>query len=76
MNMLGSEEPFANLSRIVNRMTMGLMIAGLLVAGALISSIQGMPTVCGLPVLAVVMFVSAFVLSVIVVRDIYHHLRK
>ncbi len=71
MNMLGSDEPLAKLSRIVNRMTMGLMIAGLLVAGALISSVEGMPKVFGLPVLADVMFISAFILSAIVVMDFY-----
>ena len=71
MNMLGSDEPLAKLSRIVNRMTLGLMIAGLLVAGALISSVEGMPKVLGLPVLADVMFVSAFVLSAVVVADFY-----
>lgn len=71
MNMLGSDEPLAKLSRIVNRMTLGLMIAGLLVAGALISSVEGMPKVFGLPVLADVMFISAFVLSAVVVADFY-----
>lgn len=76
MNMLGSDEPLAKLSRIVNRMTMGLMIAGLLVAGALISGIQDMPCVFGLPVLAVIMFVSAFILSAVVVRDIYRRQKK
>lgn len=71
MNMLGSDEPLAKLSRIVNRMTLGLMIAGLLVAGALISSVEDMPKVFGLPVLADVMFISAFVLSAVVVADFY-----
>ncbi len=71
MNMLGSDEPLAKLSRIVNRMTLGLMIAGLLVSGALISSVEGMPKVFGLPVLADVMFISAFVLSAVVVMDFY-----
>lgn len=71
MNMLGSDEPLAKLSRIVNRMTLGLMIAGLLVAGALISSVEGMPKVFGLPVLADIMFISAFVLSAVVVMDFY-----
>ncbi|MDO4853994.1 MAG: lipopolysaccharide core heptose(II) kinase RfaY [Coriobacteriia bacterium] len=71
MNMLGSDEPLAKLSRIVNRMTLGLMIAGLLVSGALISSVEGMPKVFGLPVLADIMFISAFVLSAVVVMDFY-----
>ncbi len=71
MNMLGSDEPLAKLSRIVNRMTLGLMIAGLLVSGALISSVEGMPKVFGLPVLADIMFISAFILSAVVVMDFY-----
>ncbi|MDO4183355.1 MAG: AarF/UbiB family protein [Coriobacteriia bacterium] len=71
MEMQGSDEPLQKLSRIVNRMSMGLMIAGLLVSAALVSSTTPQVPVFGLPLLSFLMYVSAFIMSVFVVVDIF-----
>lgn len=71
MEMLGSDEPLQKVSRIANRFVFGLIIAGLLVSASLITTNPDIPQVFGIPVLSFVEYVSAFVLSVIVVFDIY-----
>lgn len=70
MEMLGSDEPMKKISRIVNRLTMSLIVAALLVSGSLISNLD-MPHIFGLPVLSFIEYLSAFVLSVVIVHDIY-----
>jgi ubiquinone biosynthesis protein len=76
MEMLGSDEPLSKMARIVNRLATVLLAVGLLVSAALVSSVTNMPIVFGLPVLAFVMYVSAFVLSAIVVLDILRSMRR
>lgn len=74
MEMLGSDEPLQKVSRIANRLTISLIIAGLLVSASLVVSLD-MPKVLGMSVLSFVEFVSAFILSSIVVFDIYRRRR-
>lgn len=75
MEMLGSDEPLQKVSRIANRFVFGLIIAGLLVSASLIVSVD-MPRVMGLPVLSFIEYVSAFILSAMVVFDIYRKPRS
>lgn len=46
MEMLSSQEPLGKLSRIINRLTLGMITAGTLVSAALVSTISE-PTVAG-----------------------------
>ncbi|MGN0302079.1 MAG: ABC1 kinase family protein [Anaerotardibacter sp.] len=71
MNMLGSDEPFQKLSRIMNRLVMGVIVVGLLVSGGMVASIEGIPQIFGISGLSVIEFASAFILSAIIVADIY-----
>ena len=76
MELLGSEEPFDKLSRIMFRMTLALIITGLLIGSALLSLTEFEPRTLGIPIVAIVGFASAFVLSVWVVFDLWrgrHH---
>ncbi len=71
MEMLGSDAPLSTVSKIVNRLTIGIIIAGLFVGSSLFSRVQGTPTVFGLPFISFFGFLGAFVLSVWVVFDIW-----
>lgn len=70
MEVLGSDEPLQKVSRIANRLAVSLIIAGLLVSASLIATVE-MPKILGISVLAFIEFVSAFILSALVVFDIY-----
>ena len=75
MEMLGSDEPLAKLGRLTNRMAVGMIIAGLLVSGSLIISVD-MPRVFGMPVLSLIEYVSALVLSAWMLWDSYRKPRE
>lgn len=72
MEMLGSDEPMGKISRIVNRLTFGMIIAGSFVSASLVSSMTG-PTLFGLPVLSFVGYAIGAVLTIWVVVDIIRH---
>ena len=74
MEMLSSPEPLYKVGRIMNRLAMSLVIAGLLVSGSLIIAVD-MPRLFGMPVLSLVEHVSAFVLSVWLVWDMFRRTR-
>ena len=70
MEVLGSEVPLAHLGRIVNRLTIGLMIAGLFVGSSLMAQSSMEPRWLGVPVLSFFGYLGAFILSVWVIVDI------
>lgn len=70
VEVLGSEKPLASLARIVNRLTIGIIVAGLFVGSSLMSQSAMEPRLLGVPVLAFFGYLGAFVLSVWVVADI------
>lgn len=70
MEVLGSEEPLAHLGRIVNRLTIGLIIAGLFVGSSLMANSSMEPRVLGVPVLSFFGYLGAFLLSVWIIVDI------
>ena len=74
MEMLSPPEPLYKVGRIMNRLAMSLVIAGLLVSGSLIIAVD-MPRLFGMPVLSLVEHVSAFVLSVWLVWDMFRRTR-
>ena len=74
MEMLSSPEPLYKVGRIMNRLAISLVIAGLLVSGSLIIAVD-MPRLFGMPVLSLIEYVSAFILSVWLVWDMFRRTR-
>ena len=70
MEMLGSEAPLAKLSKIINRLTMGIIIAGLFIGSSMVSLSDMEPRLLGVPILAFFGYSGAAVLSLWVVIDI------
>ena len=71
MEMLGSEAPLGKISRIVNRLTLAMIVAGLFVGSSMLSLSSMEPRLLGVPVLAFFGYLGAAILSIWVVIDIY-----
>ena len=71
MEVLGSDAPLATVSRIVNRLTIGIIIAGLFIGSSMFAQVGSGPTIFGAPFISFFGFLGAFVLSVWVVFDIW-----
>ena len=71
MEMLGSEAPMHTISIIVNRLTMGIIVAGLFVGSSTFPQSQNAINIFGFPVISFFGFLGAFVLSIWVVIDIW-----
>ena len=70
MEVLGSEAPLSKVSKIVNRLTIGIIIAGLFIGSSMLSLSAMEPRWLGVPVLAFFGYLGAAILSVWVVVDI------
>ena len=70
MDVLGSEAPMNRLSTIVNRMTMGLIIAGLFIGSSMLAPYTAGVSFFGLPAIPFFGFLGALVLSIWVVVNI------
>lgn len=73
MEMLGSDAPLGTVSKILNRLTMGIIIAGLFIGSSLFAQVKGAVTVFGIPFVSFFGFLGAFILSVWVVFDIWRN---
>ncbi len=71
MEMLGSEAPMASLSKIMNRLTIGIIIAGLFIGSSMLAPYGGEMHIFGVPIISFFGFLGAFVLSVWVIVDIW-----
>ena len=71
MEVLGSEAPMAALSKIMTRLTIGIIIAGLFIGSSMLAPYSGDVSLFGVPALSFCGFLGAFVLSVWVVVDIW-----
>lgn len=71
MEMLGSEAPLSHLSMIINRLTIGIIIAGLFVGSSMVALSGLEPRLLGVPLLSFFGYFGAAVLSIWVVVDIY-----
>lgn len=76
MEMLGSAEPMMKISRILNRMTIGLIVAGLLISAALLTFAIDEAHIFGMPLLAFLEFVIAIILSLWIAIDVYRRNRN
>lgn len=71
MDLMGSDIPFRKLSRIFARITLALIVAGLFIGSSLLSLSSMEPRVLGVPALASIGYLSAFLMSVWIVVDIW-----
>ena len=71
MEMLGSAEPMARLAKMVNRLTIGVIIAGLFIGSASFAQFSGEATILDIPIISFFGFLGAFILSVWIVIDIW-----
>ena len=68
--VLGSEAPLSHLGKIVNRLTIGIIIAGLFIGSSMLSLSSMEPRLLGVPVLAFFGYLGAAILSLWVIVDI------
>lgn len=71
MEVIGSDAPLSRLGVIMNRLTMGIIIAGLFIGSSMLSLSTMEPRLLGVPILAFFGYLGAAVLSIWVVVDIY-----
>ena len=71
MEILGSEAPMRAISRIINRLTIGIIIAGLFIGSCMFAQIAGGPTIFDVPFISFFGFLGAFILSVWIIVDIW-----
>ncbi len=70
MEVLGSEAPLSKLAKMVNRLTIGIIIAGLFIGSSMVSLSSMEPRLLGVPALAFFGYLGAAVLSIWVIVDI------
>ena len=72
MEMLGSEAPMAALAKIMNRLSIGIIVAGLFIGSSMLApySNEG-PLIFGVPFISFFGFVGAFILSAWIILDIW-----
>ncbi|AKV56156.1 ABC transporter [Bifidobacterium actinocoloniiforme DSM 22766] len=70
MQIVGSEEPLRQLSDMVNRLAMALIVVGLYVGSSIVYFARIKPFVFGIPLVGLLGYVVAFILSVWIVFDI------
>ena len=71
MEMTGSEEPLSKVSKIMNRLTIGIIIAGLFIGSSLMAFSDMAPSILGAPAISFLGYLGAAILSIWVVVDIY-----
>ena len=71
MEMSGSDELLSRLAKMVNRLTLGIIIAGLFVGSSSFVQFNSEETIMGIPVISFFGFLGAFILSVWVLVDIW-----
>lgn len=77
--LVGSQTPLRQLSYIVDRLTMAIIIAGLFVGSSIVYYARIRPVIFGIPIVGMLGYVVAFFLGVWIIVDIMrqnHQLRK
>ncbi|WP_335341300.1 ABC1 kinase family protein [Bifidobacterium erythrocebi] len=70
MELVGSEEPFQQLSDMVNRLTMALIVVGLFIGSSIVYYAGIKPVVFGIPIVGFMGYIVAFALGCWIVLDI------
>ncbi|KFI45140.1 ubiquinone biosynthesis protein [Bifidobacterium bohemicum] len=76
MEVVSSKEPMRQLSDMVNRLTMALIVVGLFIGSSIVYYAGMKPIVFGIPVVGFMGYVVAFILGAWIVFDIYFKGRK
>jgi ubiquinone biosynthesis protein len=76
MELVSSKEPMRQLSDMVNRLTMALIVVGLFIGSSIVYYAGMKPIVFGIPVVGFMGYVVAFILGAWIVFDIYFKGRK
>ena len=71
IELVGSQEPLRQLSNMVDRITMALIVVGLYVGSSIVYFAGIKPVIFGIPVIGFLGYAAAFVLSVWIVCDIF-----
>ena len=71
MEMMGSEDLVNRMAKMINRLTLGVIIAGLFVGSSSFAQLNSDATVFGMPAVSFFGFLGAFILSVWVIFDIW-----
>ena len=71
VEMVGSEEPIRQMSYMVDRLTMALIVVGLFIGSSIVYYAGMKPVVFGIPVIGFMGYVVAFMLSLWIVIDIF-----
>ncbi|RBP97294.1 ABC transporter [Bifidobacterium aemilianum] len=74
--LVGSEEPLSQLSDMINRLTMALIVVGLFIGSSIVYYAGMKPIIFGIPLVGFLGYVIAFILSAWIVFDIYFKGRK
>ncbi len=69
LELVGSEEPLSQMSNMVNRLTMALIVVGLFIGSSIVYFAGMKPIIFGIPVVGFLGYVAAFVLSVWIVIE-------
>ena len=70
MEMMGSDAPLSKLSKIINRLTIGIIIAGLFIGSSMLSLSSMEPRIFSVPFFAFFGYLGAGILSAWVIIDI------
>lgn len=76
LELVSSEEPMRQLSDMVNRLTMALIVVGLFIGSSIVYYAGMKPIIFGIPAVGFLGYLAAFVLSVWIVFDIYSKKRQ
>lgn len=76
LELVSSEEPMRQLSDMVNRLTMALIVVGLFIGSSIVYYAGMKPIIFGIPVVGFLGYLAAFVLSMWIVFDIYSKRRQ
>ncbi len=76
LELVSSEEPMRQLSDMVNRLTMALIVVGLFIGSSIVYYAGMKPIIFGIPAVGFLGYLAAFVLSMWIVFDIYSKKRQ
>lgn len=76
IELVGSQEPIRQMSYMVDRLTMAMIVVGLYVGSSIVYFAGIKPVVFGIPIIGFMGYVVAFVVSCWIVLDIMHKNRK
>lgn len=69
LDLTGSEEIMKKLSKMVNKLIMGIIASSLLIGSSMLCTTEMKPEICGIPALGFIGFISAVVLAVCIIID-------